>query len=94
MKASRRWSERTLQSLNGAGLGRADKVAIVLPNGPDMAAAFVTVSSAARGRPLNPAFREDEFRFYMEDLNIKALIVDKRHASRLPLRRRQSLGIP
>ena len=68
--------EKTLRSLNGAGLGRTDKVAIVLPNGPLMATAFLAVSSACVAAPLNPAFREDEFRFYMEDLNIKALIVD------------------
>ena len=67
---------KTLQSLNGAGLGRADKVAIVMPNGPFMATAFVAVSAACIAAPLNPAFREDEFRFYMEDLNIKALIVE------------------
>ncbi len=68
--------EKTLRSLNNAGLGRTDKVAIVLPNGPLMATAFLTVSAACVAAPLNPAFREDEFRYYMEDLNIKALIVD------------------
>ena len=72
---------RTLQSLNGAGLGRTDKVAIVLPNGPLMAAAFVAVSSACIAAPLNPAFRQEEFRFYMEDLNIKALIVESASTS-------------
>ena len=67
---------KTLRSLNGAGLGRTDKVAIVLPNGPLMATAFLAVSAACIAAPLNPTFREDEFRFYMEDLNIKALIVE------------------
>ncbi len=64
------------QSLNAAGLGRKDKVAIVLPNGPDMAVGFVAISAAAIAAPLNPAFREDEFRFYMQDLNVKALVVE------------------
>ncbi len=68
---------QTQMSLNAAGLGRKDKVAIVLPNGPDMAIAFVAISAAAVAAPLNPAFREDEFRFYMEDLNVKALVVEK-----------------
>jgi acyl-CoA synthetase (AMP-forming)/AMP-acid ligase II len=67
---------KTVKSLNGAGLGRTDKVAIVLPNGPLMATAFLAVSACCIAAPLNPAFREDEFRYYMEDLNIKALIVD------------------
>ena len=53
--------EKTLRSLNGAGLGRTDKVAIVLPNGPLMATAFLTVSAACIAAPLNPAFREDEY---------------------------------
>ncbi len=73
--------EKTLRSLNGAGLGRTDKVAIVLPNGPLMATAFLTVSAACIAAPLNPNFREDEFRYYMEDLNIKALIVESASVS-------------
>ena len=84
---------KTLQSLNGAGLGRNDKVAIVLPNGPSMAAAFVAVSAACIAAPLNPAFREDEFRFYMEDLNIRALIVETDSISPA-MAAATSLGIP
>ncbi len=38
---------RTVQALNGAGIGRGERVAIVLPNGPCMAAAFVAVASGA-----------------------------------------------
>ena len=84
---------KTLQSLNGAGLGRGDKVAIVLPNGPHMATAFVAVSAAAIAAPLNPAFREDELRFYMEDLNVKALIVE-RDSTSPAVAAVASLGIP
>lgn len=61
--------------LNGFGIGRNDKVAIVLPNGPDMAVAFVAIAAAATTAPLNPAYRQDEFEFYMEDLSAKALVV-------------------
>lgn len=63
------------QALHGAGIGRGDRVAIVLPNGPEMAAAFVTVAQVATTCPLNPAYKEDEFAFYLEDLKAKALIV-------------------
>ncbi|MEQ8248810.1 MAG: acyl--CoA ligase [Alphaproteobacteria bacterium] len=62
-------------TLNALGIGRNDRVAIVLPNGPEMAAAFVAIAGAATTAPLNPAYRADEFRFYLEDLNAKALIV-------------------
>lgn len=63
-------------SLRGAGVGAQDRVAIVLPNGPDMAAAFITVAQAATTAPLNPAYKEDEFAFYLEDLKAKAIIVE------------------
>ncbi len=62
-------------ALHGAGIGRGDRVAIVLPNGPEMAAAFVTVAQVAVTAPLNPAYREDEFEFYLGDLKAKAIIL-------------------
>ena len=33
------------QSLNAVGIGRNDRVALVLPNGADMASSFVTVAA-------------------------------------------------
>jgi len=57
------------------GIDASDRVAIVLPNGPEMATAFVTVAQAATTAPLNPAYREDEYAFYLEDLGAKALMV-------------------
>jgi acyl-CoA synthetase (AMP-forming)/AMP-acid ligase II len=66
---------RTAAQLAGLGLKPGDAVAIVLPNGPEMATAFLGVASAAVAAPLNPAYKEDEFAFYMEDLAAKALIV-------------------
>ena len=62
-------------AFRGFGIGPADRVAIVLPNGPEMAAAFVTIAQAAVTAPLNPAYREDEFAFYLEDLKAKAIVV-------------------
>ena len=67
--------DQTRAALNGMGIGRNDRVAIVLPNGPEMAAAFIAVSASATTAPLNPAYRADEFRFYLEDLNTKALML-------------------
>ena len=68
-------SRKVADQLHAAGIGRGDRVAIVLPNGPEMATAFVTVAQSAVTAPLNPAYREDEFAFYLEDLKAKALIV-------------------
>ncbi|GAB4168908.1 MAG: acyl--CoA ligase [Thalassobaculales bacterium] len=73
----RRLAARTRASLNGFGIGRGDRVAIVLPNGPEMAAAFVAIGTAATTAPLNPGYREDEFAFYLEDLKAKALVVEE-----------------
>jgi acyl-CoA synthetase (AMP-forming)/AMP-acid ligase II len=68
---------RTVADLNGLGIGRNDRVAIVLPNGPEMATAFVSVASGATTAPLNPAYKKDEFDFYLSDLNAKALLVEE-----------------
>ncbi len=74
--ALRALSGRVEAGLRRAGVGAQDRVAIVLPNGPEMAAAFVTIAQAATTAPLNPAYREDEFAFYLEDLGAKAIVVD------------------
>ena len=66
----------TIARLNALGIGRGDRVAIVLPNGPEMASAFISVAAAATTAPLNPAYKAEEFEFYLEDLNAKALLVE------------------
>ncbi len=66
----------TIDALNGVGIGRNDRVAIVLPNGPDMATAFIGIASGATAAPLNPTYKADEFEFYMSDVKAKALVVE------------------
>ncbi len=65
----------TVTRLNELGIGRNDAVAIVLPNGPEMASAFVCMAGAATTAPLNPAYTADELKFYLEDLEAKLLVV-------------------
>src|SRR2546426_2543150 len=65
----------TVKTLNALGIGRNDRVAVVLPNGPELASAFLAISSGATFAPLNPAYRANEFDFYLSDLGAKALIV-------------------
>ncbi len=74
--ALRRQVVDTVRALNRLGLGRNDPVAIVLPNGPEMATAFLGVASGCTSAPLNPAYRAEEFEFYLSDLAAKALIVE------------------
>jgi acyl-CoA synthetase (AMP-forming)/AMP-acid ligase II/acyl carrier protein len=64
-----------VQTLHTMGLGRHDRVALVLPNGPEMAVAFLGVAAGATCTPLNPAYSANEFDFYLADLNAKALII-------------------
>src|SRR2546428_13221282 len=67
--------DHTVKTLNSMGVGRGDRVAIVLPNGPEMAVAFLAVASGATSAPLNPAYRADEFEFYLSDLKAKGLLI-------------------
>ncbi|MBI3525013.1 MAG: AMP-binding protein [Betaproteobacteria bacterium] len=66
----------SVAALNRFGIGRNDRVAIVLRNGPEMGTAFIAVACGATAAPLNPAYRADEFEFYLSDLKARALIVE------------------
>ena len=61
--------------LRSYGLAVEDRVAIVLPNGPEMASAFLTMAQSCTTAPLNPNYREEEYLYYLRDLNAKALVV-------------------
>ncbi len=73
----RQLAQRTISDLNRMGIGRNDRVAIVLPNGPEMATAFIAIACGATTAPLNPAYRAEEFDFYLSDLGAKALMVQE-----------------
>ena len=62
-------------TLNVLGLGRHDRVALVLSDSPEAAVAFLAVTAAATCAPLNPAYQAAEFDFYLSDLHAKAVIV-------------------
>ncbi|MHC4338800.1 MAG: AMP-binding protein, partial [Planctomycetota bacterium] len=65
----------TAATLRALGVGRGDRVAVVLPNGPRMATTFLSVAAAATCAPLNPEYRAEEFEFYLSDLRASALIL-------------------
>jgi oxalate---CoA ligase len=79
----RRW-------FNARGIGRADRIAIVLPNCAEAATAFLAVAGAAGAAPLNPAYRAEEYEFYLDDLEARALILEAGadNAARAVARRR------
>ena len=85
--------DRTLSTLNGMGIGRNDRLAIVLPNGPEMAACFVAAACGVATAPLNPAYRAEEFEFYLSDLNARALVVEQGSTSPA-VEVAQRMGVP
>jgi len=74
--ALREQVQKTIDDLNGAGIGRGDRVAMVLRNGPENAAAFFSLAAGAATAPLNPGYREDELDFYLGDLRPRALVLE------------------
>ena len=66
---------RFADGLAAAGVGRGDRVSMAFPNGLAAVVAFLGASAVATAAPLNPAYREDEFRFYLEDTNARVLVV-------------------
>jgi len=69
-------ARHTVETLNSIGIGRGDRVAIVLHNGPEMATSFLSVAAGAATAPLNPGYRAEELEFYLGDLKPKALVLD------------------
>lgn len=67
-------------ALRARGIGPRGRVAIVLPNGPEAATAFLALACAAATAPLNPAYREEELDFYLDDLKAEAVLVGAEEA--------------
>lgn len=65
----------TAASLQELGLGRSDCIVLVIPNGPLLATAFLAAACTATAAPLNPAYGEREFGFYMSHLGARALLI-------------------
>ena len=57
-----------------------------------MAACYIACASGVTSAPLNPAYRAEEFEFYLSDLNAKALIVEP-HGNSPVVEVAQRLGV-
>src|SRR5262249_61501208 len=67
--------ESSAAALRQSGLQPGQPVAIVLPNGLEYLVAFLAVTRARLiAAPLNPAYKAEEFRFYLEDSGARAVI--------------------
>jgi acyl-CoA synthetase (AMP-forming)/AMP-acid ligase II len=60
--------------LRAAGIGRGDRVIVILPNAPEMAVAILAVAANSVCAPLNPAYGAEELSRYFADLRPRALI--------------------
>ena len=85
--------QSTVGTLNRAGAGRGDCVAIVMPHGAELATACLAVSACAAAAPLNPEYREAEFAFHFSSLKPRLALLRAGHA---PAARAvaQAQGIP
>jgi acyl-CoA synthetase (AMP-forming)/AMP-acid ligase II len=64
--------------LSVAGITTGDTVAVCLPNSAEFVVAFLgTVLQRAVSAPLNSAYKQEEFEFYLEDLKPKLVLVPR-----------------
>ncbi len=75
------------------GIGPGDRVASVLPRGPETAVCFLGVASAATYVPLNPEYSEAELTRYLTQVRPRTIIVEA-GASATARRSASALGIP
>lgn len=64
-----------VSKLASLGLGKGDRIAIAIPNSPEMVITFLAAAIGTTAAPLNPRYKQEEFAFYYEDTNAAALIV-------------------
>jgi acyl-CoA synthetase (AMP-forming)/AMP-acid ligase II len=62
------------RALRALGIGRRDRVSVIMPNGPDLVAAILTVATNAVCAPMNPAYGARELEGYFADLMPRALL--------------------
>jgi oxalate---CoA ligase len=67
--------DETGRILRAAGIGRQDRIAVVLPNGPENAVSIVAVAANAVCASMNQAYGAEEFSRYFDDLRPRALIL-------------------
>jgi acyl-CoA synthetase (AMP-forming)/AMP-acid ligase II len=71
----RREVEVAAARLAGFGVRSGDRVASVFPNSAEAVVLFLAAAAVGSAAPLNPAYKEEEFRFYLEDIGARALLV-------------------
>ncbi len=81
--------------LRASGLSPGARIGMVLPDGPDAAVGFLAAASFGTAAPLNPAYREAEFIFYLEDLKAETVVASQEdHRAAEWMRAAAGLGLP
>jgi acyl-CoA synthetase (AMP-forming)/AMP-acid ligase II len=73
--AFRRQVQSLAEALAATGIERGDRIGMALPNGLPQIVAFLAASMVGTAAPLNPGYKEDEFRFYLQDTNARVLLL-------------------
>ena len=76
----------TIARLNALGIGRNDRVAIVLPNGPEMAAAFIAIARGRDDRAAQPGLPRRRVRVLPDRPARQGAGARRRRATRRPRR--------
>ncbi len=63
-----------INALHARGVSRQSRVAIVLPNGADLAIGMLAISTLATSVPLNPIYRRDEYEAYFSAIRVTHLL--------------------
>src|SRR5215469_1033180 len=68
--------ETLARRLAGLGVRRGDRVALALPNGSDIVLLLLAITAlGAAAAPLNPAYTETEFSFYLGDIAPRLVLI-------------------
>ena len=72
-----KYVDNTFNQLSSLNIKKEDRIALALENGSAMACTFVAIASNFTSCPLNPSFTKEEFKFYYDDLKVKAVIIEE-----------------
>ncbi len=68
--------ETLSRRLAGLGVRRGERVALSLPNGPDVVLLLLAITAlGAAAAPLNPGYTEPEYQFYLADIAPRLLLI-------------------
>src|SRR2546422_7584156 len=86
--------EQLAEQLRSAGLRPGDCVVMVLPNGLEFIVVLLAIAAAGLiAAPLNPAYKVDELRMFLEDIQPRAVIVGSSNPAVIEAAAGRSLAI-